>query len=78
MIIRPDVYARDKAIVVESPFLLVEGWLRQDGVTAIKAERLQRLEGLLASMAVESHDSSPEPVEGSSPAPARANRAGCR
>jgi error-prone DNA polymerase len=57
VIIRPDVYARDKAIVVESPFLLVEGWLQiQDGVTAIKAERLQRLDGLLASMAVESHD----------------------
>ncbi len=57
VIIRPDIYARDKAIVVESPFLLVEGWLQvQDGVTAIKAERLQRLEGLLASMAVESHD----------------------
>jgi hypothetical protein len=35
----------------------VEGWLQiQDGVTAIKAERLQRLDGLLASMAVESHD----------------------
>ena len=57
VIIRPDVYARDKAIVVESPFLLVEGWLQvQDGVTAVKAERLERLEGLLASMAVESHD----------------------
>jgi error-prone DNA polymerase len=57
VIIRPDVYARDRTIVVESPFLLVEGWLQvQDGVTAIKAERLQRLEGLLASMAVESHD----------------------
>ena len=57
VIVRPDVYARDKAIVVESPFLLVEGWLQvQDGVTAIKAERLQRLDGLLASMAVESHD----------------------
>ncbi len=57
VIIRPDVYARDKVIVVESPFLLVEGWLQvQDGVTAIKAERLQRLEGLLASMAVDSHD----------------------
>ncbi len=57
VIIRPDVYARDKAIVVESPFLLVEGWLQiQEGVTAIKAERLQRLDGLLASMAVESHD----------------------
>ncbi len=57
IIIRPDVYARDKAIVVESPFLLVDGWLQvQDGVTAIKAERMERLEGLLATMAVESHD----------------------
>ncbi|MEZ5416768.1 MAG: hypothetical protein R2708_05430 [Vicinamibacterales bacterium] len=57
VIIRPDVYARDRTIVVESPFLLVEGWLQvQDGVTAIKAERLQRLDGLLATMAVESHD----------------------
>jgi error-prone DNA polymerase len=57
IIVRPDVYARDRAIVVDSPFLLVEGWLQvQDGVTAIKAERMQRLEGLLASMAVESHD----------------------
>jgi hypothetical protein len=35
----------------------VEGILQvQDGVTAIKAERMERLEGLLASMAVESHD----------------------
>ncbi len=57
IIIRPDVYARDKVIVVESPFLLVDGWLQvQDGVTAIKAERMERLEGLLATMAVESHD----------------------
>ena len=57
IIIRPDVYARDRALVVESPFLLVDGWLQvQDGVTAIKAERMERLEGLLATMAVASHD----------------------
>jgi len=57
IIIRPDVYARDRAIVVESPFLLVDGWLQvQDGVTAIKAERMERIEGLLATMAVASHD----------------------
>jgi error-prone DNA polymerase len=57
IIIRPDIYARDRAIVIESPFLLVDGWLQvQDGVTAIKAERMERLEGLLASMAVASHD----------------------
>ncbi len=57
IIIRPDVYARDRALVVDSPFLLVEGWLQvQEGVTAVKAERMERIEGLLATMAVESHD----------------------
>jgi error-prone DNA polymerase len=57
VIVRPDVYARDRAVIVESPFLLVEGVLQvQDGVTSIRAERMERLEGLLASMAVDSHD----------------------
>jgi error-prone DNA polymerase len=57
VIIRPDVYAATRLIVVESPFLLVEGVLQnQDGVTSIRAERLQRLEGLSADASVESHD----------------------
>jgi error-prone DNA polymerase len=55
IIVRPDLYARERTVVVESPFLLVEGVLQnQDGVTSVKAERVQRLEGLLASVA--SHD----------------------
>jgi error-prone DNA polymerase len=57
IIIRPDVYAATRLVVVESPFLLVEGVLQnQDGVTSIRAERLQRLEGLSANASVESHD----------------------
>jgi error-prone DNA polymerase len=57
VIIRPDVYAATRLVVVESPFLLVEGVLQsQDGVTSIRAERLQRLEGLSADASVESHD----------------------
>jgi error-prone DNA polymerase len=57
IIIRPDVYAATRLVVVESPFLLVEGVLQnQDGVTSIRAERLQRLEGLTADQSVESHD----------------------
>jgi len=57
IIIRPDVYAATRLVVIESPFLLVEGVLQnQDGVTSIRAERLQRLEGLSAGASVESHD----------------------
>jgi error-prone DNA polymerase len=57
IIIRPDVYAATRLVVVESPFLLVDGVLQnQDGVTSIRAERLQRLEGLSDDASVESHD----------------------
>lgn len=57
VIIRPDIYAATRLVVIESPFLLVEGVLQnQDGVTAIRAERLQRLDGLAEGTAVESHD----------------------
>jgi error-prone DNA polymerase len=57
VIIRPDVYAATRLVVVESPFLLVEGILQnQDGVTSVRAERLQRLDGLSDGAAVESHD----------------------
>ena len=57
IIVRPDVYERDRRTIVESPFLLVEGILQnQEGVTAIKAERLARLDGLAPEAAVESHD----------------------
>lgn len=51
IVIRPDVYARERMTVVEAPFLLVDGILQQqDGVTAVRAERVQRLDGLLAAI----------------------------
>ena len=57
IIVRPDLYERDRLTVVESSFVLVEGILQnQEGVTAIKAERITRLDGLAAAEAVESHD----------------------
>jgi error-prone DNA polymerase len=57
IIVRPDLYAAAKLVIVESPFLLVEGVLQnQEGVTSIRAERVQRLDGLGPDAAVESHD----------------------
>ena len=57
IIVRPDLYAADRLIIVESSFLLVEGVLQnQDGVTSIKAERVSRLAGLPDSAAIDSHD----------------------
>ena len=57
IIIRPDLYAADRTVVVESSFLLVEGILQnQDGVTSIKAERMSRLEGMPDEAAIDSHD----------------------
>jgi hypothetical protein len=55
--VRPDFYDKERLTVVESPFLIVEGILQTvDGVTAIKAERVFRLEGLSPGSAIESHD----------------------
>jgi error-prone DNA polymerase len=57
IIIRPDLYATDRLVVVSSSFLLVEGLLQnQDGVTSIKAERMSRLEGMPDDAAIDSHD----------------------
>jgi error-prone DNA polymerase len=57
IIIRPDLYAADRLVVVESSFLLVEGVLQnQDGVTSVKAERLSRLSGMPDEAAIDSHD----------------------
>jgi error-prone DNA polymerase len=57
IIIRPDLYAADRLVVVNSSFLLVEGILQnQDGVTSIKAERMSRLEGMPDEAAIDSHD----------------------
>jgi error-prone DNA polymerase len=55
VIVRPDVYDEQRVPIVEASFVIVEGLLQQDdGVTAVRAERVQALEGL--SIDVESHD----------------------
>jgi error-prone DNA polymerase len=57
IIVRPDFYAAEKLTLVEAPFLIVEGIVQtEDGVTAIRAERVWRLEGLSGDAAIESHD----------------------
>jgi error-prone DNA polymerase len=57
IIIRPDLYAAERLVVVESSFLLVEGVLQnQDGVTSIKAERMSKLSGMPDEAAIDSHD----------------------
>ncbi len=46
IIIRPDLFAEQRLIVLQEPFLLVEGTLQnQEGVTSIRAERLEGLGG---------------------------------
>ena len=47
IIVRPDLFARDRLIIVEEPFLLVDGVLQnQDGVTSVRAETVQGLRGV--------------------------------
>ena len=44
VIVRPDLFAESRAVVVDEPFLLVEGVLQQqDGVVSVRAEGLQGL-----------------------------------
>ena len=55
VIVRPDLFDRDRMTILEQPFLLVDGILQnQDGVTSVKAERLHVLSG--AGVEIDSHD----------------------
>jgi error-prone DNA polymerase len=55
VIVTPDLFAASRAVVTREPYLLVEGVLQiQEGVTAVKADRLLGLAG--AGPEVESHD----------------------
>jgi error-prone DNA polymerase len=46
IIIRPDVFAGKRLTIIEEPFLLIEGTLQNlDGVTSVRAERLEGLGG---------------------------------
>jgi error-prone DNA polymerase len=54
VIVTPDLYARDQGTIASAPFLLVDGILQNiDGVTSVKADRVERLGDLPAA---ESHD----------------------
>ena len=47
IIVRPDLFARDRLLIVEEPFLLVDGMLQsQDGVISVRADSVQRLHGV--------------------------------
>jgi error-prone DNA polymerase len=55
IIVRPDLFARDRLVVVEEPFLLIEGIVQnQDGVTAVRAEVIQGMKGV--SVDFDAHD----------------------
>ena len=46
IIVRPDLFAEQRMAVIHEPFLLVEGKLQnQEGVTSVRAERMEGLGG---------------------------------
>jgi error-prone DNA polymerase len=54
VIIRPDLFDKQRQVVVRQPFLLVDGVLQhQDGVLSVRAERV---EGFSGGAAVDAHD----------------------
>ena len=55
IIVNPDVFASFKRVIVDSPYLIVEGPLQnQDGAVSVKAERVDALQH--AGPELESHD----------------------
>jgi error-prone DNA polymerase len=55
IIVRPDLFARDRLAILEEPFLLIEGLLQnQEGVTSVRAERVEGVAGV--PIDVDSHD----------------------
>jgi len=55
IIIRPDLFDRERFKILEEPFLLIDGVLQnQEGVTSIKADRVHGLGGV--KLDFDSHD----------------------
>ena len=55
IIVRPDLFAAERLTVIDEPFLIVAGVLQsQDGVTSIRAERMEGLRGV--SLDFDAHD----------------------
>jgi error-prone DNA polymerase len=47
IIVRPDLFTRDRLVIVEEPFLIVEGLLQNlEGVTSIRAEAVYGMRGV--------------------------------
>jgi error-prone DNA polymerase len=47
IIVRPDLFARERLVIVEEPFLIVDGVLQnQDGVTSVRAEDVRGIRGV--------------------------------
>jgi error-prone DNA polymerase len=60
IIVRPDLFARDRLTIVDEPFLLVDGILQtQDGVTSVRAEHVAAMRGIgapLDGLEFDAHD----------------------
>jgi error-prone DNA polymerase len=55
VIVRPDLFARERLALLEEPFLLVEGVLQnQEGVVAVRAERVEGIAGVPVD--IQTHD----------------------
>ena len=55
IIVHPDLFARDRLVVVEEKFMLVDGILQhQDGVVSVRAEAVQGMTS--AAIDFDSHD----------------------
>jgi error-prone DNA polymerase len=55
IIVRPDLFARQRLTILEEAFLLVEGVLQnQEGVVSVRAERLEGIPGV--PIEIDSHD----------------------
>src|SRR5437588_8288058 len=47
IIVRPDLFARDRLVVIEQPFLIVDGVMQnQDDVISVRAEEVRGLRGV--------------------------------
>ena len=54
VIIRPDLFDRERLVVIRHPFLIVDGVLQhQDGVLSIRAERVEGIDG---GASIDAHD----------------------
>jgi error-prone DNA polymerase len=59
VIVRPDLFARDRLVITEEPFLIVDGVLQnQDGVTSVRAEQIRGMRGAggVADIDFDAHD----------------------